>query len=313
MSDRLLGSSGRRQRPGGWQPTKGLASGTVQVGTLTRTYWLAAAPAPGARLIVAVHGLGTNGKNMAAFTGLAQRAPAAGFSVVFPDGVDQVWDGAARLPSREEVDDAGFIRALIDKMRSDGTAGPALPFLVGISNGALFVEHLARHGLVRAAGIALVSGTTTRASRLQRARPAQACAVLSFQGTGDRVMPYEGGPIGGRGVVGWLTARRAAKRVPPGDARIAVAAETVAADWAEANGLAPQPGFESLPNSPGSLHVARLRWSEPGHPGVVLYRIEGGGHGWPGGPQQLPARLIGHIARDLDATAILLEVASALT
>jgi hypothetical protein len=28
---------------------------------------------------------------------------------------------------------------------------------------------------------------------------------------------------------------------------------------------------------------------------VVLYRIEGGGHGWPGGPLFLPARVIGPI------------------
>jgi len=40
-----------------------------------------------------------------------------------------------------------------------------------------------------------------------------------------------------------------------------------------------------------------------------LYRIDDGGHGWPGGPQFLPARLIGPIARRLDATGILLDMA----
>jgi polyhydroxybutyrate depolymerase len=34
-----------------------------------------------------------------------------------------------------------------------------------------------------------------------------------------------------------------------------------------------------------------------GHAPVVLYRIEGGGHGWPGGPQFLPARVVGPIPR----------------
>ena len=40
-------------------------------------------------------------------------------------------------------------------------------------------------------------------------------------------------------------------------------------------------------------------------------RIEGGGHGWPGGPQYLPARVIGPIPRHLDATGILLEMVTA--
>jgi len=40
---------------------------------------------------------------------------------------------------------------------------------------------------------------------------------------------------------------------------------------------------------------------------VVVYRIQGGGHGWPGGPQYLPARVVGLIPRHLDATGILLN------
>jgi poly(3-hydroxybutyrate) depolymerase len=42
---------------------------------------------------------------------------------------------------------------------------------------------------------------------------------------------------------------------------------------------------------------------------VLLYRVDGGGHGWPGGPQFLPARLTGPVARSLDATGILLGMA----
>jgi poly(3-hydroxybutyrate) depolymerase len=44
---------------------------------------------------------------------------------------------------------------------------------------------------------------------------------------------------------------------------------------------------------------------------LVLYRIEGGGHGWPGGPQYLPARTVGPIPRQLDATQILLDMVAA--
>ena len=59
--------------------------------------------------------------------------------------------------------------------------------------------------------------------------------------------------------------------------------------------------------------VGLMQWGDtyaagPDGPPVVLYRIEGGGHGWPGGPQYLPARGGGPIPRQLDATQILLNM-----
>ena len=36
---------------------------------------------------------------------------------------------------------------------------------------------------------------------------------------------------------------------------------------------------------------------------VELYTIEGGGHTWPGGKAYLPARIVGKVSRDVDATA----------
>ncbi len=49
-------------------------------------------------------------------------------------------------------------------------------------------------------------------------------------------------------------------------------------------------------------------WKGGCHP-VTLYRIDGGGHGWPGGPQFMPARAIGKVAKHLDATGLLLDMA----
>jgi polyhydroxybutyrate depolymerase len=57
---------------------------------------------------------------------------------------------------------------------------------------------------------------------------------------------------------------------------------------------------------PGDLPVTRLSWRAAGRPPVVLYRVEGGGHTWPGGGQYLPARIIGPVARTLDATGLML-------
>jgi polyhydroxybutyrate depolymerase len=90
------------------------------------------------------------------------------------------------------------------------------------------------------------------------------------------------------------------------------AVETVAGDWAAGNGIGGEPAVEQLPGAAGDPPVTRLTWAAPGCPPVVLYRIEGGGHGWPGGPQFLPARVVGPIPRHLDATGILLDMVRAV-
>ena len=61
--------------------------------------------------------------------------------------------------------------------------------------------------------------------------------------------------------------------------------------------------------APGDLPVTRKAWARPGCHPATLYRIDGGGHGWPGGSQLTPARAIGPITRRLDATGLLLDMA----
>ena len=61
--------------------------------------------------------------------------------------------------------------------------------------------------------------------------------------------------------------------------------------------------------TPSDLPVTKKAWTRPGCRPVTLYRIDGGGHGWPGGPQFMPARAIGPVAKHLDATGLLLDMA----
>lgn len=282
----------------------------LQVDGVERTYLLAPAPVPGAPLLMVLHGTGTTGKGMAAFTGLGRRGPAAGFATVFPDGLGEVWDRGQALVGREEVSDAAFLRALVGHLVADGVARSGALWLVGMSNGAFFVEHLARHGLLAVAGIGLVAGAATEDSQ-GIGSPARPTAVLCFEGTADPVVPYEGGLIGEEGPFGQTLTRLAVERGEAGDARVAVAAERVAGEWAAINcGVGPvAPSVARLAVADGEHPVTRLTWSPPGCLPVVLYRIEGGGHTWPGGPQYMPVEAIGTVARGLDATGILLDMA----
>ncbi|MFI5048005.1 MAG: alpha/beta hydrolase family esterase [Acidimicrobiia bacterium] len=223
---------------------------------------------------------------------------------VFPDGKGRIWNDSRTgqaLRRREHIDDVGFLQALSAQFASTGRARRDGVYLTGISNGALMSEHLARHGLLPVAGIGLVAGPGTQTSRAARPRPAGPAAVVVFAGTADPLIPYAGGPIGPLG--------RMAQRRDAGvtDRGLVVAAEVIAADWAAANGIDGAPRTEAVSAAPGDLPVARSAWTAEGTPSVVLYRIEGGGHTWPGGAQYLPARLVGPIARSLDATGIIVE------
>ena len=109
-----------------------------------------------------------------------------------------------------------------------------------------------------------------------------------FQGTLDRLIPYDGGD---------LSLRRG--RVLP--------ATTTASLFAHVNGCSDTPVEAAEPDT--VTDGTRVRRSTyPGcHDGrdVVLFTIEGGGHTWPGGPPV--GRSVGRVTRDLDATRVMLD------
>jgi polyhydroxybutyrate depolymerase len=297
------------QRKPGWQSPGGLEARELTIGGIRRTYWLGRAQAPNAPLLIVLHGSGMTGRAMAKFTGLGMRGPAAGITTVFPDGWQGVWH-AARPPEREPaLDDVLFLSTLSAHLEAIGVARAWPVFLAGVSNGALFAEHVARQGLLPVTGLFLVAGSALDLSRRKTPTPLLRTTMTCVMGTADPSIPYQGGPLSRRGIPGVVLKRRMARHGElPGEAVVA-GAEQTCADWAAANGITGRPSVAELPAVAGDLTVTRKTWSAPGCRPVSLYRIDDGGHGWPGGPQFLPARLIGPIARHLDATGILLDMA----
>ena len=305
------GRAGRRAR---WrqraQPRRGLVPPAdltalaIDVGGAARRYHLAPPP-PGdpsrAPILVVLHGAGGQGPGMAAMTQLDRRGPAAGFVTVFTDGVGRVWNdtrGSAALARRAHVDDVGFLQALVAGLAAAGRGRADRVFLAGMSNGALMAEHVARHGLLSVAGLALVAGPGTQSSRSAHPRPAQACAVVVFAGTADPLIPYGGGAIG---PLGRVALRRDAGAGARGQA---VAAEDATAEWAAANRITAAPVSEDLAMPAGALPVRRTTWAAPGRPPAVLYRIDGGGHTWPG-HDALPEWWLGATTESIDATELM--------
>lgn len=112
-----------------------LEPGEIVVAGMRRTYLLArAARQPGQApppLLIALHGSGMEGKGMAWFTGLAQRGPAAGVTVVFPDGWKGGWHPARPPAKAPDLDDARFLTNLAAQLERRGAAssdiGPPSP------------------------------------------------------------------------------------------------------------------------------------------------------------------------------------------
>jgi polyhydroxybutyrate depolymerase len=293
---------------------EGLEQGWIDVAGVRRSYWLARAPRQAglqeqAPLLIVLHGSGMDGRSAARFTGLGLRGPTAGVTTVFPDGWKGVWH-TARPPDREpKLDDALFLAELSTHLEAQNAARSWPVFLAGMSNGAWFAEHVARHALLPVTGLFLVAGTSLEFSRRLAPKPLLRTDVVIMMGTGDRSVPYAGGQLTRRGLSGRVLRRRAAMHGELPGEDVVAGAEAVAAEWAAGNGIRSGPAIEELPTPPGDLPVTRKTWWAPARRPVVLYRIDGGGHGWPGGPQFLPARVIGPIARHLDASGILLGMA----
>jgi polyhydroxybutyrate depolymerase len=116
--------------------------------------------------IIALHGRGTTGKGMMIITrkGFNRLADKDGFLVVYPDGIELNWNDGRKdeetndRAHRENIDDVGFLSALIDIMIAEYNTDPQRIYITGISNGAMMAYRLACELSQRIAAIALLTG-----------------------------------------------------------------------------------------------------------------------------------------------------------
>jgi polyhydroxybutyrate depolymerase len=275
---RLRSRSGDGTAPVATDPAGGPAAGTfprtLTVDGRQRTYRVhvpaSVAGRTGLPVVVVLHGGGGSGEIIERQTHLSAVADRAGFVAVYPDGTAAVSDrilltwnaGTCCGYARDHgVDDVKFIGALLDALAGQFHTDPARVYVTGFSNGAMMAYRLACELSGRITAIAPVSG----ALNVDDCRPARPLPVLILHGTADRNVPYDGGPpvdppFPGAG--SWTN------RSQP---------ETVAF-WTRYDGCA------STPTESRDGAVVRATYA-PCAPGldVTVYRIEGGGHAWPGG------------------------------
>ncbi len=251
-----------------------------------------AAPPPvaGWPVVLAFHGGQSHPEMMRRFSGLDILAASGRAIVVYPAGTGSregllTWNGGNCCGEArdQDSDDVAFARGLIAGVSARHAVDPRRIHATGMSNGAMMAHRVAAELADTIASIAPVAGPLALAD----VAPVRPVSVLQFHGTLDQFTPLEGG-----------VGRRSVTRV----SHRSVVAGLL--DWVRANGCPAEPIRESIPCPDAALAIERFTWG-PGAAGseVVFYRIEGGGHVWPG--REPDSFLLGPAVLPLDATELI--------
>ncbi len=251
-----------------------------------------AAAAPGGRLplVLELHGRGISPEAFDRMTGFGALAEELGFALALPSAIGEIWtDGRDAAPEGRRPDDVGYLTAVIDDAIARLPADPRRIYVAGMSNGAAMAGRLACELADRIGAVAQVAGTAAVDVAATR-RPACPVPILNIHGTADGVAPYDGGVR--HSLRGRLMIRHAAGP--------SVGVDEWARFWTAANGALEGPVVGALPPD-----TAIRTWHGPTPlSDVAFYRIEGGGHTWPGSRVTLPALLFGRTTRTFDATRV---------
>ncbi|MBE7485833.1 MAG: esterase [Polyangiaceae bacterium] len=253
-------------------------------------------PAP---LVIALHGGGGTGEKFDWSTNgqVVREADARGWLVVFPEGVEKGWnDGRPPLARadrlRAGVDDVDFLSKLIERVDAEQGVDRARVYAMGISNGGFMSYRLAIDLADRIAAVGPVTASLQKAH--EREKPERPVSVMIVNGTDDPLVPYGGGQV----------------RVLGRDRGEVLSTDDTVKWWRKVNGCTLPAVVRTLPDADpddgARVHVEAHEGCSEGS-AVVLYRVEGGGHTWPGGAQYLPRGVIGGVCRDFDATRELFD------
>ena len=279
-------------------PGPGDFTRTLLSGGIERTYvlhvppgWTADADLP---LVLAFHGLLSTPAQLQAVSGLDDVADQSGVVVAYPAAALGDWNteclecGSDAVV--EEIDDVGYVSDLVDRLAADAGIDRRRVYAIGISNGALFVHHLAcaAQGVVTAA--ASVAATLIAPEHVPACGGA-AVPIVFFHGSDDTFFPPEGGLVGNNVVnVRLLSIEES------------VASWTVRDDCSGAPEVTPLPDLED----DGTTVVREIHGDCAGGAAVVYYAIEGGGHTWPG--STVPSGgIVGRTTRDVQASALAVD------
>ncbi len=235
-------------------------------------------------VVLVLHPLLLTMNGMRPIVNIEPHVESKNFIALFANGVDRSWNAGecCGTAKDEKVDDVAFIEDLLALVRKTWCVDPSRLFSMGFSNGAFLSHRLACELPDGVTAIFPVAGTLGIPE--PACKPKHRTPVFAFHGTADPLVPFEGG----------------SPKIPLVGQTFGTFQAPTATDafWARTNGCssATTTGFTK-----GEVSCKVHAGCEAD---VTLCSVAGGGHQWPGGPP-LPA--MGHLTKDVDATAMAIE------
>jgi polyhydroxybutyrate depolymerase len=150
-------------------------------------------------LLIALHGLSGWGLQLMDNTEFNNLAEANGFIVAYPNGNPELVDnrvirswnggGCCAISQRNNSDDVGYIKNLIDDVSSRYSINSKRVYLTGHSNGSMLAQKLACQLSNKIAAVAVVAGRLL----LDSCNPESPVSILQIYGTADTLNPENGG------------------------------------------------------------------------------------------------------------------------
>ncbi len=217
-------------------------------------------------LVIVLHGGGGNRNHVARMSGMSALADKENFIVVYPDGSGWLGDkgltwnagNCCGYALDHNIDDVGFIRALIEKLARDYPIDAKRIYATGMSNGGMMAYRLACELSATLAAVAPVAGALN-----VECQPTAPIAVIAFHGTADQHVLFNGG-----------APKVKADPHSREDKSVAYAMNF----WAQHNQCASTPTHTERGNILHDTYTDCVHGTA-----VELYAIRGGGHAWPGG------------------------------
>ena len=214
-------------------------------------------------VVLVLHGATQSAAGVARMSGMSRMADRENFLAVYPTGTSRLglaptWNAGncCGYALKNNVDDIGFLRALLNRLQTDYAVDPKRIYATGISNGAMMSYRAACELSDQIAAVAPVEGAQN-----VPCHPSSPVSVIVFHGTADRLVPFEGGASPFQ-----LDPRRS-------DTPVLL----TVAFWAKQDGCSMPPKHEETPE----LHIDTYSGCATGT-AVALYVIRGGHHIWPG-------------------------------
>jgi polyhydroxybutyrate depolymerase len=248
-------------------------------------------------VVINFHGGGANAKNQKSYSRMDAAADRDGYIAIYPNGTGGIggrlltWNaGTCCGPAAaSNADDVGFTLALLDDLAGRIALDRARIYATGLSNGSMMAYRLASEASERIAAVAGVAGAMT----LPRFAPSLPVPVMHIHSVDDQRALYDGG----LGPAFPFTNSRVLHQ--PVDAMLG--------QWLKHDACPTQPRvsgpINGKPGAKDSTHTATRYDYAPCRNGaeVVLWKLTGAGHVWPGGLQDYLTLILGTSTTVIDA------------